>query len=218
MTAPWQPHGKSSGLMLCPLLAISGLHPIGASDPGCGESGIADGPLAVTSWLHSPAFTTVQVGAREFVVVQSRMTFQIADSRAGERTGVHRDELPERCNFPLAKVGVEGSNPFARSNIFPLSKVADGRAFAGFSNHDARRVEVSWNGRTRSQGVAVHQSDENSCVVPAALRQAQKNEEAHKVISAFFRCLDFDQGSPRAAPIAVASSGSFAERRVSHIG
>lgn len=32
------------------------------------------------------------------------MTFQIADGQARRRTNVHRDELTERCNFPLVQV------------------------------------------------------------------------------------------------------------------
>jgi hypothetical protein len=72
------------------------------------------------------------VGATEFVAVQIRMTLQIADSRAWQRIAAHRSELPERCNFPLAKVGVEGSNPFARSNFLKPKTTAEGSGFDDF--------------------------------------------------------------------------------------
>jgi hypothetical protein len=63
------------------------------------------------------------------------MTFQIADPRARERIGGHSSAQHERLNFPLAKVGVEGSNPFARSNF--------SNDASGLVGTPSRYVEVS---------------------------------------------------------------------------
>ena len=74
-------------------------------------------PLRVTSRLQSPASAPVQLGAPEFTAVQFAAAREVAFSRAFPRTGAHCNALPRHGNFPFAKVGVEGSNPFARSNF-----------------------------------------------------------------------------------------------------
>ncbi len=68
--------------------------------------------------LRSSRFTRVRGNSSQFEFAWSQRS----------RTVKHRavlacteSQLSERCNFPLAKVGVEGSNPFARSK-FPNRK------------------------------------------------------------------------------------------------
>ena len=73
-------------------------------------------PSAVTSRLQSPASAPVQRRALDFTAVPFTTGRQTAYFRAWRRTRAHSNALGEHRNFPLAKVGVEGSNPFARSN------------------------------------------------------------------------------------------------------
>ena len=54
----------------------------------------------------------------EFTAVQISLGSSIAYSGARRRIGVYASTLRGRRNFPLAKVGVEGSNPFARSSFW----------------------------------------------------------------------------------------------------
>jgi hypothetical protein len=100
------------------------------SDVGAEREHLAGGPtwrqtdidasrriLPVTSRLQSPAFTGVPTGAPHFTRVQINIPRGAAYSRAPKRNRAHLSSMRGRRSFPLAKVGVEGSNPFARSSV-----------------------------------------------------------------------------------------------------
>ena len=73
-------------------------------------------PFAVTPRLQSPASAGVPRGVFRFTAVQFLPTRRTAFSRARRRNGAWSNAWGERRSFLLAKVGVEGSNPFARSS------------------------------------------------------------------------------------------------------
>jgi hypothetical protein len=72
---------------------------------------------AVTPRLHVAAFTPVPRRALRFTPVQISMGLEPAHSRAPKRNRAHLSSMRRRRNYRLAKVGVEGSNPFARSKF-----------------------------------------------------------------------------------------------------
>jgi hypothetical protein len=65
-------------------------------------------------------------------IIQSFSTadpLEIPDFRALQHIPVNLKRLCRRGNSPLAKVGVEGSNPFARSNLInDLGRWLDGQS------------------------------------------------------------------------------------------
>jgi hypothetical protein len=107
--------------------------------------------MEVTSRLQSSAFPAFQTSVPEFTPVQFCMTPEIAESRGQRRIGVIWAALRGRCNFSLAKVGVEGSNPFARSSFPMVREPPKPAIFAGFvrqaaagSERSSRPTETSW--------------------------------------------------------------------------
>jgi len=68
----------------------------------------------------------------DFTPVQFATARETAHSGVPRRTRAYSNALGERRNFPLAKVGVEGSNPFARSKCPNHRKCLKAEVSVGF--------------------------------------------------------------------------------------
>jgi hypothetical protein len=96
------------------------------------------GRCAVTARSRVSDFTVVRASSQQYPAVHLPNLFRVAGSRVLERTLRQSGVTQRRRNFSLAKVGVERSNRFTRSNNFSTKKPRFSAAF-------------SFSGRLKSQ-------------------------------------------------------------------
>jgi hypothetical protein len=87
----------------------------------------------------------------------------------------------------LAKVGVEGSNPFARSRIFKMAKFDEGPLTSG--------LFVFWNPRVRRN----HSRDQDFAMLDTTLDCAEIKSATYFLARRNFFSICFDLTGPRSA-------------------
>ena len=74
-------------------------------------------------------FAVVRCRSLQFDIRQFNEPRRLANSGAFQRTAAQSKSLGERRNFQLAKVGVAGANPIARSKLSQMAKVTKDGGF-----------------------------------------------------------------------------------------